>query len=149
MTYIELQKALKEFRDNGTELTVKLNAPKELLQAEYDRLTAVIITETEEELVIERVEIAIKVKEETRDNYWSIWDNQYSKALTKMSSDRYKDTCDLKHEQIGLVLVAACFILFEITFTELSKAYQFIYGVLRTTNLKQLVPSVIKVYQNV
>jgi hypothetical protein len=144
MTYIELQKTLREFRDNGTELSVKLNATKEALQAEYDRLTAAIVTEPEEELVIESFPgVVQEIEKETNDNYWSIWDNQYAKALTKMSSEN-KDTCDLKHEQIGLVLVAACYLLLELTFTELSKAYQ----LLKKTNNKRLFPIVRMVYQN-
>lgn len=40
MTYSELQKALKEMRDvGGYTLQVKLNAKKDILQAEYDRIT--------------------------------------------------------------------------------------------------------------
>jgi hypothetical protein len=40
MTYKELQTALKTFRNEGL-TTVKLNGTKDVLQAEYDRLTTV------------------------------------------------------------------------------------------------------------
>ena len=48
MTYKELQSALKDIRSTGIELNCKLNAKKEILQAEYDRLTLV---NKEEEIV--------------------------------------------------------------------------------------------------
>lgn len=40
MNYRQLQAALKTARNNGSVLTVKLNAKKEVLQAEYDRIMA-------------------------------------------------------------------------------------------------------------
>jgi hypothetical protein len=48
MTYKSLQAALKTFRNEGL-TTVKLNATKDLLQAEYDRLTTVTETAVEVE----------------------------------------------------------------------------------------------------
>jgi hypothetical protein len=48
MTYKALQAALKTFRNEGL-TTVKLNATKDLLQAEYDRLTTVTETAVEVE----------------------------------------------------------------------------------------------------
>ena len=38
MTYRELQKAIKQAKEQGFVVKVKLNAKKEVLQAEYDRL---------------------------------------------------------------------------------------------------------------
>jgi len=38
MTYKELQAQLKDYRNNGTELQVKLNAKKEVLEAELKRI---------------------------------------------------------------------------------------------------------------
>jgi hypothetical protein len=38
MTYQELQSQLKAFKNDGYEVNVKLNAKKEVLQKEYDRL---------------------------------------------------------------------------------------------------------------
>jgi hypothetical protein len=160
MTYLELQKALKEFRYNGTELLIKLNATKEALQAEYDRLTIVIV---DPELVIESVtveKIVTEVKEETNDNYWVKWNRMYKTSLQnamttrsnlileRQSKSSQETHDDLEHEQLGLVLVAACYMLFEMTFTELSKTYQFIYGVLQKTNNKRLFPIFIRVDQN-
>ena len=46
LTYKQLQTALKEFRAQGL-TTIKLNATKAVLQAEYDRLTTVTETVTE------------------------------------------------------------------------------------------------------
>lgn len=40
MNYRQLQAALQTARNNGSALTVKLNAKKEVLQAEYDRIMA-------------------------------------------------------------------------------------------------------------
>jgi uncharacterized small protein (DUF1192 family) len=46
MNYRQLQQALKTIRANGTKVNCKLNAKKAILQAEYDRLTAKIETNT-------------------------------------------------------------------------------------------------------
>jgi hypothetical protein len=46
MTYKELQSILKTFKADG-HTSIKLNASKDVLQAEYDRLTAVTETTTE------------------------------------------------------------------------------------------------------
>ncbi len=43
MSYKSLQTALKELRTQGIEINCKLNATKEVLQAEYDRLTTIAI----------------------------------------------------------------------------------------------------------
>ena len=40
MTYRELQTALKTIRNNGTQINCKLNAKKEVLQSEYNRVVA-------------------------------------------------------------------------------------------------------------
>ena len=40
MSYKELQQALKELRNQGIKVNVKLNSTKVALQAEYDRLTS-------------------------------------------------------------------------------------------------------------
>jgi hypothetical protein len=60
MTYKELQTALKTFRNEGL-TQIKLNSTKDLLQAEYDRLTVApetapeTVTETAPETVTEAV----------------------------------------------------------------------------------------------
>lgn len=48
MTYRELQNALKELRNQGASLQVKLNAKREVLMQEYVRLTAPTPTITDE-----------------------------------------------------------------------------------------------------
>ena len=64
MTYKELQKALKEMKSQG--LTgIALNATKEVLQAEYDRLTTK--SESLESLKNKRKEL-LTVQERNRPN---------------------------------------------------------------------------------
>lgn len=46
MNYRQLQQALQTARNNGSALTVKLNAKKEVLQAEYDRIMAEVEAES-------------------------------------------------------------------------------------------------------
>ena len=53
MNYRQLQSALKEARNNGFALTVKLNAKKEVLQAEYNRFSEETSTEKEADAVKE------------------------------------------------------------------------------------------------
>lgn len=48
MNYRQLQSALQAARNNGSALTVKLNAKKEVLQAEYDRIMAEVESESNE-----------------------------------------------------------------------------------------------------
>lgn len=66
MSYKELQTALKSFKAEG-KTDIKLNATKDVLQAEYDRLTAV--TETVE-TALETTETTITtvIEPETTDN---------------------------------------------------------------------------------
>lgn len=61
MSYKELQTALKDFRTAGQPLQCKLNAKKDVLQAEYDRLTA---TEAEEQPTLEAADPVSAVIEE-------------------------------------------------------------------------------------
>lgn len=48
LTYRELQAKLKELRDNRYDVQCKLNAKQEVLQQEFDRLTATLVQEVQE-----------------------------------------------------------------------------------------------------
>jgi hypothetical protein len=56
MTYAELKEVLKAYRDAGHTLEVRLNAKAEVLQAEVERIEA-LINVTENQEVVEMVEV--------------------------------------------------------------------------------------------
>jgi hypothetical protein len=110
MTYTDLQNALKELRANGHELQIKLNAKKDALQAEYDRITTEIkqekvLLEASEHfdevetpaqsevttLKIEKIELVTErdvTAEYIADNqpeYWQQWDTAYTRAIALLT----------------------------------------------------------------
>ena len=90
MTYRQLQQELKIIRANGTKLNCKLNAKKVILQAEYDRVTAIQAQSTESFCVtkIDMEEVETVAKE---INAWSmgLWygsteDDMYEAGVNRL-----------------------------------------------------------------
>ena len=111
MTYRELQTALKTIRNNGTQINCKLNAKKEILQSEYNRVTAPKTVETKVKTVAPKVtKVATKTVNKTvqeqiteilQDGCIAIFELRQKLNLSKQQLDKvlvdmhYADTVNL------------------------------------------------------
>lgn len=105
MTYRELQKALKQLRDSGLDVACKLNSSKQILEAEYDRLTATADDDTVSEnennsQSTEEIFQTIMIENDLAENYSeydAYWEDStliFEKAVIKVW---FKDSLGVEH----------------------------------------------------
>jgi len=98
MTRKQLQDSLKQYRQDGYTLEVKLNAKTELLQAEYDRIQSLQTKVIKEEVYRDRFYITYNVPQAKPDRQFKIVDERggvYYGATCLIVETEFKKQVDL------------------------------------------------------